>query len=186
MIKKKKEYYSLIELETKTIVDLKKRALLYRMEYVKEKYKNNNKLLFKSKGKWNIHESIVFEFDRLRRLKKDDRFDYQSLVTISPDGNYCKDALFEVIKDVYIQLEHIKEDLKIQYFIEQGEMGLKYHIHFIVNLSYPYKNVISRASQHYIANNIDVRPVYLERNLIKYLRKEVKAQGYLTSDIVNT
>lgn len=171
------KYYTLNQLKNE--VDLKERALKYRMLYVKKKYKNRNDLLFKSGRCWNIHHSIIFEFDRKLMKKRGNELQNQTLVSISPDGNYSVESLIEVVKETFLQLTHIKKDLRIRYYIENGEKGNIPHIHFIVNLSMDYKSLIRRASQFYINSNIDVRPVYLERNLICYLEKEVREKGFL-------
>jgi hypothetical protein len=176
----KGNYYKLNQLIE--IVDLKERALKYRMLYVKIKYENRKDLLYKEGRSWNIHESIIFEFDRKRKTKRDDQFHHQSLVTIAPNGNYCVNALKEVVLEAYNQLIHTRGDLNMWYYIEQGERGELYHVHFIVNLSRHFESVIRRACQHYISANIDVREVYLERNLIKYLEKEVRAKGVLQTN----
>ncbi|MCB9189474.1 MAG: hypothetical protein H6599_09380 [Flavobacteriales bacterium] len=179
MKKLKGNYYKLNQLSQ--FVDLQERALKYRMNNVKKKYQNRQELLYKDGRCWKIHESIIFEFDRKRNTKRDNQYHTQSLVTISPDGNYCKESLKEVILEAFEQLSHLRSDLRIRYYIEQGERGSLFHVHFIVNLSSHFENAIRRACEHYIAANIDVRAVFLERNLIGYLEKEVRAKGFLKS-----
>lgn len=180
---KKEKYYTLKEILS--LVDLKERALKYRMLRVKNKYKNNNKLLYKKGRNWNIHESIVFEFDRKKKSKIDDDFHKQSFVSVSPDGNYSIESMVEVINETYRLLKHLREGLKIRYYIEQGLSADTYHLHFIVNLSSSYGSVIKRASEHFIAANIDIRPVFLERNLIMYLEKEVKTKGVINNYVLS-
>ena len=168
-------YYQLNQI--RNLVDLKDRALKYRMLTVKKKYANRRNLLYKKGRTWNIHHSILFEFDRARKTRKDD----QSLVTIAPHGNYCTESLVKVVEEAHHQLSHLRDDLKVRYYIEKGERGKLYHVHFLVNLSTNYESAIRRACSHYISANIDVRKVFLERNLITYLEKEVKAKGVLTN-----
>ena len=170
-------YYKLNQLKNE--VDLKERAIKYRMLYVKKKYQHRKKLLFKSGRHWNIHESILFEFDRKKQTKDDSELETQSMVTISPNGNYSENALKEVIKDTHNRLKHLRDDLSIRYYIEQGEKGKLNHIHFIVNLSTSFKTAIMRACKNLIESNIDIREVYLERNLIKYLEKEIRVKGVI-------
>lgn len=174
---KTENYYNLNQL--KQIVDLKDRALKYRMNKVKVKYNNRKELLFKTGRNWNIHESIIFEFDRKKKSKKDDEFHNQSFVSVSPDGNYSKEVLVEVIKEIHNQLKHLREDIKIRYYIENGLKSNLPHLHFIVNLSNRYEYVIRRASKYYVKSNVDIRPVYIERRLISYLEKEVREKGVL-------
>ena len=81
-----KEYYSLKELED--VVDIKKRQLKYRMIKVKKKYAGNNKKLYRGKKQWNIHKSILFEFERKKISKEARIYKSNTLVTIQPDGNY--------------------------------------------------------------------------------------------------
>lgn len=177
MRKAKGNYYKLNQLSQ--FVDLQERALKYRMNSVKRKYQNRPELLHKKGRSWRIHESIIFEFDRKRNTKRDNQFHTQSLVTVSPNGNYCKESLKEIVTEAYRQLSHIRTDLHVRYYIEQGEKGGINHIHILVNLSTNFETVIRRACKHYIAAHIDVREVFLERNLIKYLEKEVMAKGVI-------
>jgi hypothetical protein len=175
----KKEYYNLNELVT--IVDLKIRALKYRMLYVKVKYKNKRKLLFKKGKSWNIHWTILFEFDRIQLTKYEKSNNFNTLVTISPYGNYDYEALVAVVYQVYNDLKKIKADIRLHYFIEQGERGLLNHIHFITNLTHNHEKMIIRASKQLIICNTDVDCIYEKWKLLDYLKKEIKAQGELTN-----
>jgi hypothetical protein len=174
---RKEKYFTLTQLMGK--VDLKERALKYRMNVVKIKYKSRTDLLYKTGRNWNIHESIIFEFDRKLTTKGDNELHNQTLVSVSPKGNYSVESLIEVVKETFNQLTHIKNNLQIRYYVENGERSNLTHVHFIVNLSMDYKSVIRRASQFYIDSNIDIRPVHLERNLLCYLEKEVREKGLL-------
>ncbi len=177
MLKREKEYYSLIEVVQ--MVDLKTRAVKYRMLEVKEKYKNNSKLLFKSKKNWNIHHSILFEFDRKQLTRMEKLAKYNSLVTVAPDGNYQVEALTEALKLIKLELNKIDANCNMYYYIEQGERSGINHIHFLTNLSPNFEKRIYRLCNIYIKSNVDVRMIYEVRQLVKYLQKEVRLKGVI-------
>jgi hypothetical protein len=175
MLKKEKEYYSLVEIEQ--LVDLKTRSVKYRMVEVKKKYKDNKKLLYKGKKNWNIHKSIIFEFDRKQLSVTERLAKYNSLVTISPDGNYDIEALRAALQLIKIEMEKIDVNASMFYFIEQGERGGLNHVHFVTNITPNFKNRIYRICNIYIKSTVDTRMIYEVRQLLTYLQKEVKAQG---------
>lgn len=171
-----KEYYNLKELEN--IVDLKTRQLKYRMNKVKKKYSDNDKKLYRGKKQWHIHKSILFEFDR-KKLNKEARLNKSnSLVTLAPDGNYDIEYNYELLKQLIADLSHyLNIPVTCHFYIEQGEMGHKYHTHFTTNLTDKFTRLIVRYANVYTRCNVDVRPVYEEWQLLEYLQKEVVAQG---------
>ena len=172
----KDEYYTLKELEN--IVDLKTRQLKYRMKTVKMKYADNKQKLYKGKKSWNIHRSIIFEFDRVKLTKRARELKGNSLVTINPDGAYDKEYNLELLYRLIADLrEHSPAPVTCKYFIEQGESGYKYHIHFVTNLTTDYTNLIRRHANYYTKTITDVRCVYEEWELLKYLQKDIRAKG---------
>lgn len=172
----KKEYYNLKEL--KEFVDLKDRQLKYRVKEVAKKYKNQSDKISRGKRSWRIHKSIIFEFDRKRLSNAEREMMKHSLVTINPDGNYDidynKELLGKLIQDL-IKVSPV--DLVVEYFIEQGEWGDKYHIHFVTNLKPSFSRLIQRHANYYTKTNCDVRCVYEEWQLYDYLQKDIKEQG---------
>ncbi len=176
-----KEYYTLKDLES--IVDLKTRQLKYRMVAVKKKYQNNKKLLWKGTKSWNIHWSIIFEFDRVKLSNKEREMKSNTLVTINPDGNYDIAYNLELLNNLMKELSMVAPiPVKCLYFIEQGELGDKYHIHFVTNLTTDYSNLIRRHANCYTDTNTDVRCIHEEWQLLEYLHKDVRAQGELILD----
>jgi len=175
---KLKEYYNLKELEG--LVDLKTRQLKYRMKKVKEKYKNDDRL-YRDKKQWNIHKSIIFEFDR-KKISKDARIcKTNTLVTINPDGNYDVEYNYQLLKDLIRDLNiAIGIHVTCDYYIEQGERGQKFHTHFTTNLTPKFSRLIYRYANVYTRCNVDVRCVYEEWQLLDYLQKEIAAQGTIT------
>ena len=108
-----------------------------------------------------------------------------TLVTVSPNGHYDVESNMEILKKINEELnKNSSIPIKIEYFIQQGELGGKNHIHFITNLTMDYKKKLLRYANYYIECNVDVRPVYEVHELIDYLRREVKLQGVLMSDNV--
>lgn len=175
MLKREKEYYSLTEVEK--LVDLKTRSVKYRMLKVKEKYKDNKKLLFKGKKNWHIHKSILFEFDRIQLNKAGKIAKYNSLVTISPDGCYEVEALTAALPLIKKEMEKIDVNASMYYYIEQGERGKLNHVHFVTNITPNFKNRIYRICNIYLKSTVDTRMIYEVRQLLAYLQKEIKAQG---------
>lgn len=177
MVKKEKEYFSLTEVME--MVDLKPRMVKYRMLDVKEKYRNNKNLLFKDNRNWNIHKSIVFEFDRRRITKQEEKNRYRTFTTVSPWGEYCVESIVEVAKDIFAELRRSHSNVHIFYVVEIGENENWCHLHFTSNLSMNYSKLLERASRNLLLANVEVRRITNERNLSDYLKKEVMAAGYL-------
>lgn len=178
-----KQYYNLKEVGY--IVDLKKRQLMNRIKKVKIKYENKPELLKRNKREWRIHKSIIFEFDRKRVTKSERLMRSNTLVTVSPDGHYDVESNMEILKKINEELnKNSSIPIKIEYFIQQGELGGKNHIHFITNLTMDYEKKLRRYANYYTQCNVDVRPVYEVHELIAYLRREVKLQGVLRPDNV--
>lgn len=177
MFRKKKEYYSMAEVTR--MVDLKSRMVKYRMVKVREKYMDNPKLLFKGNKEWQIHESIIFEFDRQRLSEKEKANVYRTFATVSPWGNYDAECLVEVAKDIHQELSKTLPNIHLYYFIERGLLGEIFHLHFVTNLPKTYKEAIERVSNNYLVANVDVRPITQQRELLEYLHKEVRDKGYL-------
>ncbi len=177
MLKKKKEYYSLVEVIK--MVDIKKRMVMYRMEKAKEKYKDNPNLLSKPNKEWRIHESIIFEFDRQRLSEKEKANVYRTFATVSPWGKYDLECMVEVAKDIHSELSDTQPNMHLYYFIEKGMLGEIFHLHFITNLPISYAKAIKRVANNYLITNVDVRPITQQRDLLKYLHKEVRDKGYL-------
>lgn len=177
MVKKEKEYFNLTEVME--MVDLKPRMVKYRMLYVKKKYKNSKELLFKGNKSWNIHKSIIFEFDRQRITKKEEENKYRTFVTVSPWGDYDGQSMVEVAKDIHSELSKTHENIHLHYFVERGLKGELYHLHFVTNLSMNYRKALDRASRNLVICNTDVRAIYEQRELLDYLNKEVWEKGYV-------
>jgi len=171
-----KEYYSLKELED--VVDIKKRQLKYRMIKVKKKYAGNNKKLYRGKKQWNIHKSILFEFERKKISKEARIYKSNTLVTIQPDGNYDVAYNYQLLVDLIKDLsEATGIPITCNYYIEQGERGQKFHTHFTTNLTDKFSRLIFRHANFYTRCNVDVRPIHEEWQLLDYLQKEIVAQG---------
>ncbi len=161
------------------MVDIKKRMVKYRMIQVKEKYRDRPKLLFKVGKEWQIHESIIFEFDRKRLSEKEKANVYRTFATVSPWGKYDLECLVEVARDIYNELSNTQPNMHLYYFIEKGMLGEIFHLHLITNLPISYAKAIRRVSNKYLETNVDVRPITQQRDLLDYLHKEVRDKGYL-------
>tara|TARA_R110001592_G_scaffold205863_2_gene456466 strand:- start:6373 stop:6915 length:543 start_codon:yes stop_codon:yes gene_type:complete len=180
MIKKKKEFYSLREMGE--MVDLQKRQLINRMKKVKEKYKDNKQLLSFEGRSWKIHWTLRFEFDRVKTTNTEKEQKFISLVSINPHGNYDVAYNLELVNKAYKEISTASPvPVRIQYFIEQGELGKDYHTHFKINLTPDYQKLIKRAASVYTKTNTDVRYIYEEHQLMDYLEKDVTVQGFLSS-----
>lgn len=184
-IEEMKDYYNLREVGE--LVDIKERQLKNRMIKVKQKYKDDNRLLRRASREWRIHKSIVFEFDRIRVSKSEREKMLNTLVTISPDGHYDVDYLVELVNKLYTEInKESPVEVIIQYFIEEGELGGRNHIHFASNLSTNYTAKIKRHANYYTKCNIDVRNIFDVLQLVEYLKKGVKVQGKLPKCTVNS
>ena len=177
MLGKKKKYYSLTEVIK--MVDLKRRMVMYRMTKAKKKYKDSPELLSKSNKEWRIHESIVFEFDRQRLSAKEKENVYRTFVTVSPWGDYDVECLVEVAKDIHNELSKTQPNMHLYYYVERGLLGQAIHLHFITNLPMSYSEAIDRVSKNYLRTNVDIRPITQQRELLRYLNKEVLDKGCL-------
>jgi len=178
MIKKRKEYYSLREMGER--VDIKTRQLKNRIKKVKEKYKDNKKLLWKGNKSWNIHWSLTHEFDRVKLTKVEKERKFVSVVSINPHGKYDVAYNLELLNKTYEEISSSSPiPIRMKYFIEQGEGGDDYHTHFLINLSPDYQKLIKRAANFYTRTNTDVRYIYEEHQLMDYLEKDVVEYGFI-------
>lgn len=178
MVKKinNKDYYNLKEL--KQFVDLKDRQLKTRVKQVAIKYKDRPDLIKRGSKSWRINKKIIFEFDRRRLTKSERDLKMSTLVTINPDGNYDVEYNLELLMKLVSDISVVSPvDLKIEYFIEQGEWGGKYHIHFVTNLKKSFSKLIKRYANYYTNSDVDVRCIYEQWQLYDYLQKEIICQG---------
>ena len=165
------------------MVDIKERQLKYRMKKVKEKYRDKPKLLIRKKREWGIHKSIVYEFDRERVSKKEKLIMSNTVVTISPDGDYDVASNMEILNQVFKELNATSTiPIKMEYFIQRGDRGGKNHIHFLTNLTMDYKIKLYRYANYFTACNVNIRPIYEVHELLAYLKRETSLKGVLTPD----
>lgn len=162
------EYYSLTELIT--IAELKYRQLLERVKIVKEKYKDNNKLIFKKYNKWFIHNSIVSEFKRKRK-----RIDYKLFITIASKNNYKIDYWKYIVFQLNRKLKNFDTSIRVKYVIEKNKRHI-YHLHIITTFSRLkiLKRIVNESFLTDDSNdmNTKIKHIYNIRDLHSYFRKQ--------------
>ena len=165
------KYYNLKQLSP--IVDIKYRQLLIRVKIINEKYKENNKLIYKISNKWFIHSSLI-ESEFLRYRKK---IDYTLFATINSKNNYEKEYWrYIVVHRIYKKLKEIDVSTKLRYVIELKNNS--YHLHFkttygnIKQLRYLLK--ADELTNDTNDMNTYIQYVYYIKGLYEYFRKQNK------------
>jgi hypothetical protein len=179
-----KIYFNLAELGP--ITGLSIRMLKYRMKDVKKRYENVPSLLSKVNREWQIHYSIIDEFQPKYNLhtKTIYTLNWKTFTTWSPKFSYDSD-FHEVL------LSEIKQHLEnkiFMYSVEKDERGFN-HIHFVSDAE---KNELHKAIEKtlssYSYNNmmkefqIEVAPIQNKYCSIEYLRKAPVAIGIMEGD----
>jgi len=168
---KKQDYYSLKEIES--ITELKYRQLQNRILTIQEKYKNNVEKIYKLKGRWYIHNSIVNEFKRKRQVS----INYKRFTTISSKNDFEINYWRIIIKDIDKQIyKNLDEYNRTRYVIELNENGI-YHLHFLTTFN--DKKLLNKLIKKniYIKDNdmnILIENIYDVVGLHKYFRKQNK------------
>jgi len=121
-----KEYYQLNQLDR--ITGLSRRMLFYKMKDVKEKFKDNYRLLHKTGKSWQIHYTIIDEFMPIKRRLANPKSleNWQTFVTWNPLEDYSVEYHYQLIQEIKERLP----DTKIKYAIELDKRG-NHHTHFI-------------------------------------------------------
>ncbi len=179
--KRIKVYYNLSELEELTGMCL--RALKYRMLYVKHKYHDVPSLLTKKDRQWQIHYTIVNEFEPKYILKAKTETIYNqnwvSMASWNPITNYDTQYHIELVKQIKEQLPNNT----ILYTIESDGRNIN-HTHIVSNAKVEdLNNAVTSTISKYIENKREVRvqveSVRKKFATIEYLRKAPLASGVL-------
>ena len=164
----KKEYYSLVELVN--IVGLKYRQLQDRILKIYSKYQNNSDLLFKQKNRWFIHNTLLPEFQRIRKP-----LNYKIFATINSKNSFEKLYWEYVAKQLYKRIRRIDKKAMFLYVIEKTRGDVN-HLHFIT--TYPNKvEIRSLIKQFYLTDctndmNVMVKDIFYEEGIFEYLSKQ--------------
>jgi hypothetical protein len=174
-----KIFYNLSELEE--ITGLSTRALKYRMLDVKKKYSGVTSLLTKKNRQWQIHYSIIREFEPKYNLKNQTiySYDWTTMATWNPLSNYDVQYHIQLINEVKQQLANHT----ILYSVELDERGIN-HTHIISNansdeLQKAVTSIITRYMDNTKECKILIEPIYNKYNSVKYLMKAPLASKIL-------
>lgn len=175
----KLEIYSTLT-ELIVITGLKKRALLYRMIKVKEKYADMPNLLMKKGRSWKIHYTIIQEF-MPKRNKKDltiYTFPWKNMVTWNTRSKYDIDCQKEFINQVKDRLSLYT----IYYTIELDTRGFP-HVHFLSNANKSeLKQAVDYVMDLYLSKReykLEVSEINNKYCAIKYLDKASMYKGLI-------
>lgn len=174
-----KVYYNLSELERLTGLSI--RALKYRMLDVKKKYNGVPSLLSKKNREWQIHYTIVDEFNPKYKTKNRnvETYDLQSMATWNPKFNYDVKYHLELIKEIKSQLpKNI-----ISYAVELDKREIN-HTHIVSDADvYSLNAAINNTIRKYLLNDneiqILVEPIRNKHETVEYIKKAPKISGTL-------
>lgn len=174
-----KKYFNLTQLEE--ITGLSPRALKYRMVTVKKKYKDMPNLLHRKKREWQIHYTIVDEFNPKYNLKKKTLFtqNWESMVTWNPKHNYDCDYHYELVS----QLKKRLPENTFVYAVEKDGRGVN-HTHIISNasvseLSDATDSVMKTYIQTPSEMRIKIEPLIKKYSALEYIRKMPQIGGII-------
>jgi hypothetical protein len=174
-----KTYYNLTELAEITGMCL--RALKYRMINVKKKYNDVTMLLNKKNREWQIHYTIIKEFEPRYKVKNSTiyNFNWVSMATWNPKFNYDIKYHVHIVDEVKKQLPNNT----IFYAVEVDGRGLN-HTHLISDAQTPLLNeVVTSTIRKYIDDEkecqILVELIHNKYSSVEYLRKKPLASAVL-------
>jgi hypothetical protein len=174
-----KKYYNLSQLEELTGMSI--RALKYRMLDVKEKYKYIPSLLAKKNRQWQIHYTIVKEFEPKYNTKTKTIYTYNwvSMATWNPLYNYDIKYHVEVVNQIKKELP----DNTILYSVEADNRNIN-HTHIVSDADTDELNkAVTSTLKRYIENEKEIRvlveSVYNKFSTIEYIKKAPLTSGVL-------
>lgn len=174
-----KVYYNLSELERLTGLSI--RALKYRMLHVKKKYNGVPSLLSKKNREWQIHYTLVYEFNPKYKTKNRvvETYDLKASATWNPKFNYDVKYHFELIKEIKSQLpKNI-----ISYAVERDKRGV-IHTHLLSDADvYSLNAAINNSIRKYLLDDneiqILVEPIRNKQSSVEYMKKAPIISGTL-------
>ena len=174
-----KAYYNLTELTDKTGMCL--RALKYRMVEIKKKYNDVPMLLNKKNREWQIHYTIIKEFEPRYKIKNSTiyNFNWVSMATWNPKFNYDIKYHIHLVNEIKKQLP----DNTIFFAVEVDGRNMN-HTHLISNAeTHILSEVVNSTIRKYIDDvkecQVLVEPIHNKYSSVEYLRKEPLAGGIL-------
>lgn len=163
-------YYTLKQLSP--IVELTYNHLKLRVKDIIKKYADDKALITKKSNIWYIHQSIINEFEPIRKPIK-----YKYFITIASRNKLELKYWKFCISDLNIKLKQIEPTTRTKYVVETTRNNT-YHIHIITSFS-NYEILNKMLNNNQINNffaymNIDIQKIYLVSGLHRYFRKQNK------------
>lgn len=174
-------FYTLPQLESKHLTDLKYRNLKYRFN----KLLHNNKIeigeyVYKSSNKWYIHYSLVDLFQPIRKHSTHTKINYVCEVSINLSDRYDIEG-YKYLGDSVVKELH---PFITKYCIEQGVWHKNnFHIHFETTAQIQYIrwalfDIGKRLEIDILGNpNTHISNIQNKTLYSNYIRKAIRASG---------